>query len=453
MGLRDIRQLVEDRPDEGVFKVHRDLFADPGLFDLERQYIFNRTWNFLGMESQIRGPDDFVTAHIGPTPVLVTRATDGAIGAFLNACRHKGALICSKEQGNAKLHVCPYHGWVYDSAGRNRGIKDQDTAGYLPNFLEADHHLMPLARVDSYKGLIFGSLAAEVPPLSEFLGDFRLFLDLAMDQGPDGMEFIPGRMAYSFRGNWKLQLDNGLDAYHLTSTHTSFLKVQAGRRGGGGNQDARQFDWATRAKQRNGLFNFAHGHSVIWFDQSEPEKRPIFPAIDEIRARVGPVRADWMLKNRNLTVFPNMQIAEGVTLMLRTFRPIAVDKTEMRSYCLAPIGEAPALRAWRLRQFEDFFNPGGLATPDDTAVYEACQQGFNADGLDGLQGYSRGLAHLQAGANHVARELGIAPAESATGIFETHSEACLHAQYREWARLMDAGMGGRQAYPGREAYP
>jgi len=60
---------------------------------------------------------------------------------------------------------------------------------------------------------------------------------------------------------------------------------------------------------------------------------------------------------------------------LRTFRPLAADRTEMKSWCLAPIGEAPELRAWRLRQFEDFFNPGGLATPDDTVTYEGCQSG------------------------------------------------------------------------------
>ena len=62
--------------------------------------------------------------------------------------------------------------------------------------------------------------------------------------------------------------------------------------------------------------------------------------------------------------------------MLRTFRPVAVDRTEMRSYCLAPIGEKPELRAWRLRQFEDFFNPTGIATPDDTVTYEDCQRGI-----------------------------------------------------------------------------
>lgn len=60
-----------------------------------------------------------------------------------------------------------------------------------------------------------------------------------------------------------------------------------------------------------------------------------------------------------------------------TFQPLAVACPEMRSYCLTPIGEAPALRPWRLHQFEDFFNPTGMATADDNVMYEVCQRGLD----------------------------------------------------------------------------
>src|SRR5439155_1025259 len=142
---------------------------------------------------------------------------------------------------------------------------------------------------------------------------------------------------------------------------------------------------------------------------------PIYPALAEIRSRIGELRAEWMLKARNTHVFPNMQIADAITLMLRTFRPLAADRTEMRSYCLAPIGEAPELRAWRLRQFEDFFNPGGMATPDDTVTYEGCQSGFGARPISFLQGYARGMAALEKAEHPVARSIGIRPAGSVLG--------------------------------------
>ncbi|HVQ61648.1 MAG TPA: benzoate 1,2-dioxygenase large subunit, partial [Burkholderiales bacterium] len=73
MDLKDISLYVDDRPSEGVFRVHRDVYSDAELFELEHKFIFERTWNFLALESQIRTPNDFVTGHIGRTPVLVTR--------------------------------------------------------------------------------------------------------------------------------------------------------------------------------------------------------------------------------------------------------------------------------------------------------------------------------------------------------------------------------------------
>ena len=446
MAARDLRDLVDDRPEDGVFRVHRDVFADPELHELERKFIFERTWNFLTIEAQVSKPNDFVTCWIAKTPVIVTRDAQNRVRGFLNVCRHKGAMIVASEQGNARYLVCPYHGWTYDCAGQNRDIKDRAAAAYAPSFDAESHDLVPLPRIESYKGLVFGSLSPDVPPLEEFLGEMKVFLDLAMEQGPNGMEFVPGRVAYTYRGNWKLQLDNGIDPYHLTSTHVSFIGIQARRREGAGNLEARQFDWAKRARREAGVFCFPNGHSVFWTDQPEAEKRPIYPTIDEVRARVGAVRAEWMLRARNIQVFPNMQIADAMTLMLRTFRPVAVDRTEMRSFCLAPIGEKPELRAWRLRQFEDFFNPTGLATPDDTVTYEDCQRGMGAAGFSWLQGYARGIADLKPGANAPAEALGVTPAASAVGTFETGPETPFHPAYREWRRLMAAGIAGRKAY-------
>lgn len=450
MSIKDIGFCVDDRPHEGVFRVHPDVFADEELFELEQRYVFERTWNFLGIESQVAKPHDYVTTHIGRTPVVLMRDANGRLGAFLNACRHKGAVVCRTERGNRKYHACPYHGWAYDSGGRSVDIKDREAGCYAEAFDRENHDLIPLARVECYQGLIFGSMSPAVPPIGEFLGELRTLIDLAMEQGPNGMEFVPGRATYTFNANWKLQMDNGLDAYHLTSTHASFLDVMARRReGDAGNQAAQQFDWAKRLSQEGGMFTFPNGHAAIWLNQPEPEKRPIYPALEEVAKRVGPTRAEWMLKLRNVTVFPNMQIADSTSLILRTFRPLSVNRTEMRVCCMAPIGEAPELRAWRLRQFEDFFNASGFATPDDTVIYEECQRGYAARQLGYLQGCSRGLAALVQGKNEEAGALGFEPETSLKGSFRLQSETCFHSAYREWARLMRAGLSGQPAYGGK----
>src|SRR4051812_32193516 len=107
----DAGALVDDRPTENIFRVHRDVYSDPEVFELEMKYVFGRTWVFLAVETQLAKPYDYVTTWIGRTPVLVMRDAEGRIGAFLNVCTHKGTLLAPAERGSAKYHVCSYHGW------------------------------------------------------------------------------------------------------------------------------------------------------------------------------------------------------------------------------------------------------------------------------------------------------------------------------------------------------
>ena len=52
MQMGDIRHYVDDRLEDGVFRVSSELFTDPELFELEMKHIFERTWMFLAHESQ-----------------------------------------------------------------------------------------------------------------------------------------------------------------------------------------------------------------------------------------------------------------------------------------------------------------------------------------------------------------------------------------------------------------
>ena len=442
MDARHVKHYIDDRPADGVFRVRRDVYTDAALFELEMKLIFENTWNYLALESEIRNPHDFVTRYIGRTPVVVSRGAKGGIGAFVNACRHKGATVCRLEQGNARYHVCPYHGWAYDSAGRNVDIKDRKSGCYAEAFDAEGHDLIPVARVASYKGMIFGSLSADVPDLESHLGEIKFFLDLHMEQAPQGMEVIPGRAWYAYRGNWKMQVENGNDPYHETSTHGCFVAIQERRQKGQGNIEGRQVDWQKRAAADSGTFDLGNGHSSVWINCLEPEKRSLYPLLDEVRARVGPLKAEWMLKQRNTVCFPNLQIADHVVPQLRTIRPIAVDLTELRSYVLAPIGEPPASRAARLRQFEDFINPCGFATPDDITMFNESQRSLGSTGIEWLQAHERGISALPGGSRGMAEELGIRPVAAVRGEFEMQPETATHAFFREWSRRMEAGLSG-----------
>jgi len=106
MDLKDISLYVDDRPADGVFRVHRDVYSDPELFELEHKFIFERTWNFLALESQIRKPNDFVTGHIGRTPVLATRDAKGSLRAFVNVCRTR-ARCCAGPRRQREISRLP----------------------------------------------------------------------------------------------------------------------------------------------------------------------------------------------------------------------------------------------------------------------------------------------------------------------------------------------------------
>jgi hypothetical protein len=144
-----------------------------------------------------------------------------------------------------------------------------------------------------------------------------------------------------------------------------------------------------------------------------------------------------MMRTRQLNVFPNLQIASNAALQMRVVTPLAVDATEITSYCLAPVGESDAERRQRLRQYEDFFNPSGLATPDDTVTFEDCQRGFRSGAIAWQQGSARGQTALRSGADEHAAELGIAPLTSVSGPFEMADETVFQSLYRHWARTLE----------------
>lgn len=437
-----IDQMIVDDPSQKLFALDRRMFTDAGIFELEMKHIFEATWVFVGLDTQIPKPNDFITTMIGRQPVLLTRDGSGKVGCFLNTCRHRATVVCPFKRGRQKFHVCRYHGWAYDSAGNNVVVTDKDAGQYPATFDGADRNLIRVACLESYRGLWFASLSSNVPPLSEHLGDARLFIDLLVDQSPvEQVEFVPGESVYTFDANWKLQFENGLDYYHFNSTHSSYVDILKQRDIPQANPAYAREPADERLGQ--GSFSFRNGHAVNWsIKQTQRYNRPLGlheAAYESVKARVGATKIKWMMRQRNLTVFPNMQLIDISSAQIRTWRPLSPDKTEMTSHCLAPVGESGEARRMRIRNYEDFFNPSGLATSDDNVMYEFCQTGYEANaGM--TQGYLRGLEVDAPSASEQARELGIDPVESSFGVPEFGGETNFHAGYREWRKLIRRAM-------------
>jgi benzoate/toluate 1,2-dioxygenase alpha subunit len=451
----DLPSLIDDRPEEGIFRLHRAIFSDAEVFELEMAHLFEGGWVFLGVAAQLPEPHDYFTTTVGRQPVLVMRDGEGEIGAFFNTCPHRGARIASRRQGNCKLHVCGYHSWCFDSSGRNRGIKNKAEGGYTAAFLGENHDLVRIPRFGDYRGLLFGSLTADVRSLDEHLGEARKMLDLTLDQGDDGIEIIPGNVSFTYEANWKLQLENCSDTYHFSSVHSSYLKIAEARaqRAPDKESEGTEGVWERaksvgdheRVKALAGSFMFANGHVVVWAPSPITQGHPLFGRREQILEKFGAAHRDWMFYSRNLTLFPNVQFADNVANQIRVLRPISPARTEMTTYCIAPKGELAQARRQRLRQYEDFFNPTGMAIPDDNTLYEECQDGYQVRRSPWLQGYSRGMTQTCQGGNRFGDMIDLAPAQSTLGPSQLCDETMLQNYYRTWLRRLQKGSAADRA--------
>ena len=443
MNDMNVAKFIDDRPDAGVFRVSRALFSDPELFALEMSHVFERGWVFLGMSSQAENPHDFFTTTVGRVPVLVTRDKEGTLRAFVNSCPHKGARIASQPSGNAGLFVCPYHSWSFASSGECKAVKWESAGSYGAGFKQDDHNLKEIGRFGEYRGFLFGSIAADVAPLEEYLGEARHMLDLAADQSDEGLELVPGRVRFTFAANWKMQLENCSDQYHFTSTHPSLIKVLERR--------AREKSEAVVESSLSGAdfwkgmktddivagsYSFENGHVVTWGKMEANPSLALFERRDALVEKFGPERAAWMFNMRNLTLFPNVQIAVNAATQLRVIRPLAPNLTEMETWCLVPRNESAEARRQRIRQYEDFFNPTGMAIADDNAVYEECQAGMADRQNAWLQGHARGLAATAQGGDALSQAIGMNPQRSISGTSQLADETLFQSYYREWTRRM-----------------
>ncbi|MGE3936894.1 MAG: aromatic ring-hydroxylating dioxygenase subunit alpha, partial [Rhodospirillaceae bacterium] len=433
---------VDDRPQDNVFRVDRAIYVDPDVFQAELTGIFEATWQYVCHESQIAEAGDYFASTIGRQPVFVSRQKDGGVRGFINACAHRGAILTPLRQGRAATLTCRFHGWTFGADGRCIKIKNEESGYPAGAFDKERNGLTPLPRVGVYRGFVFASLNPDVPPLEDFLGEAKTFLEFVADQGDGGMEVLPGASTYVIHGNWKLQSENAVDGYHVSTVHRVFGATVGRREERGGYEGMMRTENGRIAGQVvNGCYDLGDGHMVIWADRHPPDSSPLYEQKDRLERTYLPEKVRWMLgRGRNLIVFPSLMINDFAATQIRTFRPLAVDKTEVTIYCLAPKGESKAARYARLRKFEDFFLVSGMATSDDVMALEDTQTGSN--GRTAQWGdFHRGLASVIAGPDEPAREGGFSPATSNN---TWDQETLYHGFYRRWKKLMTAARGTQQ---------
>jgi choline monooxygenase len=201
---------------EAGYTLPGEWYTSASVFQLEKERIFARAWQYAGHLCELREPGDFFTCRVGDVPLVVLRDERGELRAFINVCRHRGSELVLQERGRRKSIQCHYHAWTYGLDGSLRaapGEKDE------PGFCREAFSLLP-AQVATWGPLIFVNPDMGAAPLSTLLGELPL---LVAGTGLDVSRVTRRiRHRYEIAANWKIVVDNYLECYHCPVAHPSF---------------------------------------------------------------------------------------------------------------------------------------------------------------------------------------------------------------------------------------
>lgn len=363
-------------------RVHSDIYTDPAIFEAEIERIFHQGWVFVGHASEIPEPGDYRTADIGRQPVIFVRGDDGEVRVVMNRCTHKGAVVCPYERGNAKLFTCAYHSWSFRNTGKLASVPFGER--YPESFDKNQYDLRPVPRIGIYREFVFASLAPDGQSFDDYLTTgARYQLDLVTDMSPAGRIRVDvGVHKYQFAGNWKLQVENNVDAYHFSFVHGSFVEIQ--RKRSGYNIAA-----VARGDSKARIRDLGNGH-VGW------DYRPINRGLVRMSINDDPSFPEWRRDwNRRLIaahgvekagaliagnpshalIFPNLAL---IGSQLRIMQPTAVNHTRMMVYPHVLVDVPDEVNLQRIRAHEAFYGPAGGGATDDFEIFARLDRGLRA---------------------------------------------------------------------------
>jgi len=358
-------------PEEGVSRVPGWVYADPEIFALEQERIFEGpSWLYVCLEAEIPGPGDFKRSQLGTKQVIAVRDEAGAINVVVNRCAHRGVQFCNANHGTAKEFVCPYHQWTYDLAGKllgvpfRRGYKGQ---GGMPGDFTPEAHGLRRLAVARRHGVVFASFVENPEPFETYLGARMLgYFDRIFSGRPLS---VLGNMRQRIPSNWKLMFENIKDPYHASLLHVFLVTFglfrldqksevemdETGRHAVLVSRKGEQTTNEATAQMRSFKANFALADPRL---------------LDPVREFPGDATVVMQ------TLWPNLIVQQqSNTLAMRQIVPIDAQSFDLAWTFFGYADDSPEMSRRRLRQ-ANLMGPAGYVSLDDSEAMLLSQAGI-----------------------------------------------------------------------------
>ncbi|MDT8861305.1 aromatic ring-hydroxylating dioxygenase subunit alpha [Alkalihalobacillus sp. MEB130] len=216
-----------------------ELYTSQDVFQLEQENIFSKSWMFVGYSYEVTEPGQYLTTKIGNENVLVVRGRDGELRAFLNVCRHRGATLCSEQNGKVgKTIRCPYHNWSYGLNGALMAVPN--TSDCKEELVNNDEYGLYEVHLRTWHGMIWLNLDEQALPVEQQLNTqlFERFGELSTFARYQIEDLkIGAQKEYEVDANWKLIIENFQECYHCSSIHPELTATLPEFRSGVGTQN------------------------------------------------------------------------------------------------------------------------------------------------------------------------------------------------------------------------
>jgi choline monooxygenase len=190
-------------------------YRDQSTFDLARERIFTRSWQYIGDADRLTVPGTVLPLSILPgyvdEPVILSRDLNDKLQCLSNVCTHRGNLLVEGECHVQGLR-CRYHGRRFALDGAFVSTPGFEKAACFPRENES------LAQVPfgQWSKLLFAAIEPAYS-LDDVLGPM---LERLAWMPLDEFVYDPTRSQdYIVKANWALYCENYLEGFHIPFVH------------------------------------------------------------------------------------------------------------------------------------------------------------------------------------------------------------------------------------------